>query len=241
MEEVKRRVLIDLFASPGTLLPIVVGMSALMYSWAVGGTPVANGVGVIGVLGGVGYFASRLILGLEAMTQRAYDAVMAKRQQEQDESLDHLEKLLYEDQDVRTEVELQHLRRLHATFAESCQGGTFVSTHPQLVDQVEQIFKASVGQLRRSLELYEYGQKLTGDAKYRTMDEREKVIAEVIETRDHLSATIEQFQSFATKRDQSELGQLRNELDETLRVARRTEERMSTFGQEKSYDESEFE
>ncbi len=111
-----------------------------------------------------------------------------------------------------------------------------------MVSQAEQIFNASVQQLERSLELYQISQKLTGKARGEILAERERVIREVIDTRDHLSATIEQFQTFATRRSQSELSQLREELDETLRVAKRTEERMAEIGhQQKTYDESEFE
>jgi hypothetical protein len=117
-----------------------------------------------------------------------------------------------------------------------------VVTHHQVVEQVEQIFRASVQQLRRSLELYQISQKLSGKTKADILAERERVIQEVIETRQHLGATIEQFQTFATRRNQSELSHLREELDETLRVARKTEQRMATIGQnETTYDESEFE
>src|SRR6056297_2853346 len=242
LEEVKRKVLIDLFASPGTLVPIVIGLSALMYSWAVGGVPAANGVGLMGILGGVGFFASRLVLGLEGMTKRAYEALLQSRQQQQDHSLDELERRLYGDQDHRTETVLRRLRELHRTFTASCRQQTVVAMHHAVIGQVEQIFNASVGQLRRSLELFQVSQKLTGKAQQDILSERERVIREVIETRDHLSITIEQFQSFVTRRNQSELSQLRDELDETLKVAQRTEERMAKIGQEKKiYDESEFE
>ena len=62
--------MLDLFASPGTLIPIVAGLSSLLYAWAVGGDPTAGAIGIVGVLGGAGHFASRLVLGLEDMTQR---------------------------------------------------------------------------------------------------------------------------------------------------------------------------
>ena len=35
--DVRRKVLLDLFASPGTLLPTVGGLSALILSWAIDG------------------------------------------------------------------------------------------------------------------------------------------------------------------------------------------------------------
>ena len=242
MDEVKRKVMIDLFASPGTLAPIVVGLTSLMYSWAVGGDPTANALGIMGVLGGAGYFASRLVLGLEGMTKRAYEAIAEHHRKKRNQALDELERQLHGDQDQRTETCLRNLRNLYDTFQQSCLEGRVVATHHQVVSQAEQIFNASVQQLERSLELYQISQKLTGKARGEILAERERVIREVIDTRDHLSATIEQFQTFATRRNQSELSQLREELDETLRVAKRTEERMAEIGhQQRTYDESEFE
>lgn len=242
MEDVKRKVLLDLFASPGTLAPIVAGASALMFSWAIGGNPVANGMGLVGILGGIGYFASRLVLGLEGMTQRAYQSLVAAQQAEQEQALDDLERRLGADHDPRTERVLRDLRQLHRTFGDRCKEQTVVAAHHALVGQVEQIFNASVSQLERSLELFHISQRLTGQSQIDILEERERVIDEVVETRDHLSATIEQFQTFVTRRNQSELSSLRDELDETLRVAKRTEQRMAELGQGvKSYDESEFE
>ena len=242
MDEVKRKVLLDLFASPGTLVPIVAGLSSLMYSWAVGGDPTANAIAIVGVLGGIGHFASRMVLKLEDMTQSAYEAILDRNQKEQDEALDELEERLRGDEDHRTETCLQDLRGLYETFRSGCSEGQMVVSHHQVVSQVEQVFQACVQQLRQSLELYEISQKLAGTAKNDILAERERVIQEVIDTRQHLGTTIEQFQTFATRRNQSDLSRLREELDETLRVARKTEQRMATIGQqETTYDESEFE
>jgi hypothetical protein len=234
--------MLDLFASPGTLIPIVAGLSSLMFSWAIGGDAMANAIGIVGVLGGVGHFASRLVLGLEDMTQRAYDAILDKHQQEQDRALDDLQERLKGDEDDRTETCLRELRRLYEAFRSGCSAGQMAGTYHQVVSQVEQIFRASVEQLQRSLQLYELSEKLSGQARMDILDERERVIQEVIETRGHLGRTIEQFQTFATRRDQSELSRLRDELDETLQVAQKTEQRMASFGQKEAvYDESEFE
>lgn len=242
LDDVKRKVWLDLFASPGTLVPVVVGVSSLMLSWAVGGDPTANAIGILGVLGGVGHFASRLVWGLEDMTQRAYQAMLDRNQQEQNEALDQLERKLSGDDDRRTETCLRDLRGLYVTFKNSCSEEQMVASHHRVVSQVEQIFRASVQQLQRSLELYEISQRLSVKSRVDILAERERVIQEVLETRAHLISTIEQFQSFAAQRDQSELGRLREELDETLRVARKTEERMATIGQkQKTYNESEFE
>jgi hypothetical protein len=213
-----------------------------MLSWAVGGSPTANAIGIFGVLGGVGHFASRLVLGLEAITQRAYEALLQRRQHEQNRELDELERQLSTDQDPRTDSCLRELRGLYETFQKSCTQGRTVATQHQVISQVEQVFQASVQQLRRSLQLYDISQELSPQSRAEILAERERVIEDVLETRAHLSATIEEFQSLVTRRDQSDLSRLREELDETLRVAKKTEERMAVIGRnEQSYDESEFE
>ena len=73
MDDVRRKVLLDIFAAPGVLLPLAGGLTALIASWAVGGNPALNFGGIAGILGGVGIMASRLILKLDRITQEAYD------------------------------------------------------------------------------------------------------------------------------------------------------------------------
>lgn len=229
MDEVRQKVMLDLFASPGTLIPVVVGVSALLLSWAIGGDAAANAIGIIGIMGGVGHFASRLVLGLESMTQRAYEAILQRDEKERKDSLDKLEADLRQDKDGRTDACLKQLRQLHDQFQSARAKNRLIASHPQLISRVEEIFDASVLQLQRSLELYELSQKLTGPAKKNALDEREQVITDVLETRDHMNAIIEQFHTFTIRRESSELGRLRSELDETLQVAKRTEERMSAI------------
>ena len=233
--------MLDLFASPGTLIPIVVGASSLMFSWAIGGDPVANAIGIIGVMGGIGHFASRLVFGLESMTKRAYDAMLTRDRDKRDASLDELERKLKQDDDRRTEQCLKELRTLVEMFTQETKRNTLTAKHHRLVSQVEEIFNASVEQLAKSWELHQLGKKLTGQAKEKVLRQREQVIQEVIETRDHLAKTMEQMQSLSSGPNKSELMLLRKELDETLLVAKRTQERMSQIdNSERTYHESDF-
>ena len=72
--------------------------------------------------------------------------------------------------------------------------------------------------------------------------ERKRVIAEVGTTIDHLGSTIQQFHTFRIENTDSELSKLRQELDATMQVARRAEERVSGLGTSvRDYDPKEFE
>jgi hypothetical protein len=55
--------------------------------------------------------------------------------------------------------------------------------------------------------------------------------------------TVERYNALQAKRDDNDndLAKLREELDATIEVARRADERMESLGESKSYDEKEFE
>ena len=82
MDEVKRKVYLDIFASPFSLLPLGGGLTALLASWAVGGNPTITMAGVAGVLGSIGITMSRLILGVENLTEKAYEYELQKQQKD---------------------------------------------------------------------------------------------------------------------------------------------------------------
>ena len=64
MDSVRKKVLLDLFASPWSVVPIAGGLSAWLLSWAVDGHMALNMAGLIGVMGGIGVMATRVIFGL---------------------------------------------------------------------------------------------------------------------------------------------------------------------------------
>ena len=97
MKEVRRKVLLDLFASPLTLLPIVGGLTVLLAAWATRSAPLTF-AGLAGILGGIGVFANRMIFGLEKLTNRAHEYVLEQQQQLQVESLRALEGKLRKEQ-----------------------------------------------------------------------------------------------------------------------------------------------
>ncbi len=242
MDDVKRKVLLDLFASPLTLLPVVGGVTALLASWAIGGDPVLTFGGLAGILGGIGMFSSRIIFGLEKMTNQAYQYVLQKQQASQQAALERLYKKLQADRDPRTERLLTQLQSLYDDLKRDVEQGKIKITAHQVLDGVDNVFQVCVDYLDRSFRLWETAGRMKGAAREQVLRQREELIAEVARSCDHLEQTINQLNETATERDKSDLAQLRAELDETIRVARRAEERAEALGDEgKSYDISEFE
>ena len=241
MDEVKKKVLLEVFASPWTVLPAAAGFSAWMLSWAMDGSMFLNFAGLAGVLGGLGMLATRLIFGLEQITEKAYVFVNEKQRQEQEAALDALDKKLRRDKDPRTQDLLRQLRHLYASFQSDAQQGKITGTTHPILSNVDRLFRAAVSHLERSYELWRTIKRMKGDARESLRQERDDIIQEVADTVEHLGRTIRQFHTFKSKEGESELVKLRQELDETMRVARRAEERVAALHEQRDYDPAEFE
>jgi len=241
MDQVKKKVLLDLFASPLTVLPVAGGLSAWMLSWAIDGSLWLNLGGLVGVLGGLGLLATRLIFGLEQITARAHEYQHQQQREEQEDKLDRLRSQLRRDDDPRTQTYLRTLRDLYDGLQEDVASGKLTRRAGIVLGQVDKLFQAAVKHLEHSYHLWKTAKRLSGSARQKLNDEREQVIQEVKETVEHLSKAIEQFHSFRVQENEAELAKLREELDATMQVARRAEERVAELDDERAYSEEDFE
>jgi hypothetical protein len=231
MDDVRRKVLLDIFAAPGALLPLAGGLTALMVSWAVGGNSALNFGGVAAMLGGFGIMASRLILKLDRITQDAYDYFVQKQRSQQEDALEKLEQRLLLDQDPRTQTTLRTLRHLYGRLKEKIDSGKVTPAAYGVIEGVDSLFQSCVKQLEASVDLWETAQTVRGSARRAMLEQREQLVQEVTDAVEHLGKTVERFHELETERNRSELGRLRRELDESMRVAREAERRTAELTQ----------
>ncbi len=242
MDEVKRKVYLDLFASPVTLLPTVMGITTLLGSWALGGQPALTFGGLSGILIGGGLFCSRLIFGLDKLTEQAYQYAREKQQKEQIDSLRQLHKRLKEDNDPRTERLLNRLWTLYKMLQQDVEDGKIKVGANDVFEGVHRMFHVCLDHLDRSFDLWTTSQKMSRSARQGVLAQRETVLAEVESACDHLEKTIDELHGFLTEQAQTSLTELRDELNETIQAARKAEQRTrSLMEQNRSYDETEFE
>ncbi len=241
MDDVRRKVWLDIFAAPGVLLPLAGGLTALIASWAVGGNPALNFGGIAGILGGVGIMASRLILKLDRITQEAYDYFVQKQRSQQEQALEKLEQRLLLDQDSRTQTSLRTLRHLYGRLKEKVDSGTVTPAAYGVIEGVDKLFQSCVKQLESSADLWETAQNMRGSARKAMLEQREQLVQEVTEAVEHLGQTVERFHELETGRHRSELGRLRRELDESMRVAREVERRTAELTQPSQLESEQWE
>lgn len=238
--DVRKKIFLDLFAAPSTLLPVVGGLSLVVLGWALDLGSAVEFVGVLGVLGGLGLAATRLIFGIEQITNRAYQYVQEQEKKKREKELDGLDRLLVRDGEPRTQSALREARLHYRSLAEDVEAGRVAGNAQEVLDKVESMFQACTGQLRRSYELWSAARTMSGAARQRVLKQREALVQEVVGSVEHLGRMIEQLRAASAGAGERDLGHLRQELDEAIEVARRTEQRLAGW-EKKPYSEKEFE
>ena len=225
MQDVNKKVLLDLFAAPSTVLPAAFGITGLLAGWALSSATIAM-IGILGVVAGVGMLATRLIFGLDKITNRAYQTLVEKEEERIHADLDALDQDLTKDGDPRTQESLRELRQLYDEFHKDIRDGKTSGPTGHVVEKVEQVFQACIEQLKRSYEMYTSSHSMLRRARQLREDERDEVIMEVRKTVTHLGKVINEFHSMQKGKGTSNLQSLRKELETTMKVAKDTESRM---------------
>ena len=224
------------------MLPVVGGISAGLLSWATGGSSYLTGAAIAGVLGGVGWMLTRMIFQIESLTEEAMQAQLDAALRTENEELDELARKLRTDRDHRTQDYLTLLRSLRADFEEASHTPGKKIRSAQVREQVGQVFRAAVSQLQQSYKLWELSENLVGDTRNKILEDREQVIGEIETTIDRMNEAIKQFKSLMQTDGNIDLAKMRDELDATMKIAKRTEERMRDIEQpQTNYDIKEFE
>jgi len=229
-DEVRKKVLIDLFASPLTLVPLVAGLTTTIFSWVVGSAPLAA-IGFMGALAGIGIFLTRLIFGVDKITENAYKQILHEHESKKTDELEELYSDLKKDKDPRPEECLKELCHLHKELKlkeKELMGR-------EIIDNFESVFESCIAQIKETHVLWQRGRGTTGELKKSLKERRENLVVDVVNKTKQLSGLI---QSSSLK-----MGLNRNEslkeFEQLMLIAKRTEQRLSSIGSE-TYDAKEF-
>ncbi|MEM9700988.1 MAG: hypothetical protein AAF907_00935 [Planctomycetota bacterium] len=226
--EVRKQATLDLIVSPWTLGPALLGGTALAVGWA-GGDPTWVFAGFGGLMAGAGMLATRWLTQIESITADAWQKLIAEEKSDREEELDKLDRALQRDGDPSSQKLLRALRTIRNGLEADEAAGKLAGAGAIVKDRAEEVFAACVAQLRHSLELDETARKLAGSARRELRDDRQAILKDVGETVRHLSSTVAEVRESPIKRRDGDLSRLREELDATMEVARRTEARLNAL------------
>ena len=226
LKDFRSRIASELLWAPSVALPMVAGVSAWLISWAIGGAAALNITGLVLVLGSVGWLATRVIFLTDDVAAKIIRDDAEKVIKDEENKLDQLQSRLTSDRDPRTTDYLTLLRTCRSEFEEFAKSPGIVIQGQEIVKQVRQLFWSATEQLEQSLKLHALAERLSGVEKKKVHEQRENKLGEIRESIEHMQSAVKHYQELMNKEQQSDLGSLRDELDASLRVAKRTEERM---------------
>ncbi len=233
--QIRRKVFLRLLGHPVVIAPLVLGVSTAIAVWTFNWPP---GLGwfaaAAGVLASVGVYLTRVILD-DGKTARSVIADCEQRDQlSAQAALDDLDRrLVAADNDPRPETALRDLRALvHAM--DDYAGGADGLEAPVVVDvrsRVQQIFDSSVRSLEQTLQLGDTAKALNlPEARKPLLEQRERIIADIQAGVKQLAGTLAALQRIgAGAQSTRELSRLRDELDQSLAIATRVEERLNSL------------
>ena len=226
LADLRSRIAGELIWAPSVVLPIVAGASSWFLSWAVSGSVALNIAGLAGVLVGVGWLATRVIFLSDDVAAKVLRDEAARIKQAEEEKLDDLLVRLRSDRDYRTKDFLTLLRTCRNDFEEFAKQPGIAIQSQEIVKQVRQLFWASTQQLEQSLQMHGLAERLSGDQRKRMLGQREQVLQDIQESIDHMQSAVKHYQELMNKETRADLSTLRDELDASIRIAKKTEERI---------------
>jgi len=236
LDDLRKRIINELFVAPSVVLPMVGGVTAWLLSWAAGGIDWLNGAGLVGVLVGVGWFATRFIFQMDAISEKVLRDQVAEQIQKEESILDALASRLLADRDARTENYLMLLRANRAELERIAQTPGIQIRSMEIVKQARQLFWAAIEQLEQSLQTYHLAQRLSGQEKQRVLEQREGFLREASESAEHLQNAVQTFRIFVDRHQERDMDTLQKELSESLLAAKRSEERMRELERVPDYE-----
>ena len=234
----RKRVFLRLLGSPVTVIPFMLGMTTMTASWALDWKPgIGLFAGLAGILAAAGAFVTRLLLDGDRVTREVATALEREEQEARQRSLDELDhRLATADEDPRPETALRDLRALVKAFEENSDdyyrfnAGSAIEIH----SRIGQLFDRCVESIQQTERLWQTAEKInTPAARKPILQQREKIIEEVQASIKQLSNALVALQTLgAGDRSNADLARLRDELDQSLAVAKTVEERVNDLVKE---------
>jgi hypothetical protein len=103
--------------------------------------------------------------------------------------------------------------------------------------QLDHLFWTAIKQLEYSLKLFHQADRLVDGQRIHVLQERESVILELQSSVDRMRQATTHFRQWSNSEQGLDLKPLQDELDASMRVAKRTEERMRELELEHNHNE----
>jgi hypothetical protein len=225
--DIRKKVLVDIFAAPSSLFPIVLGSSLSLISWAGELSAYYFFGGFSGILIGFGLMATRLIFNIEGLTEKAFNEWKQQAEKEAENKLDELFIQLSETKSTKDEDLLREVRLLFNTYKENVISGK-IANNLEISEKFLKLFNGCVQQLQESYDLWKSAKLFNGDLRKDTQKKRDVLLKDVNISVSLFAKTLCELLTIKNSRS-SDLSELRSELDGSIEIIKKTEERLANL------------
>ena len=238
MNPIKKKILLDIFATPWTIAPTTIGGSLLLFSWGVGLGVMWGFVGFMGIVAGVGAVATNFLFNMEKIGERAIQAMKDEAIHKKETELDDLEEFLSKrtyrrksgwdrDQHLRDRDYLRELRSVYIDFERDVSDGKiskFVSM--EAISQLRDLYSATLNSLRTARKMWENAFDAEGRAQKILFEKWNSLMDDINKSVTRITETVGEMRTMGVASQNQDLNKLGDELTRSLEVARRTEQRI---------------
>ncbi len=232
LAKIRRKFVVRTAKSKDTGFPIGIGIALLIAAVTLNMSPILMAllplVGAILLVAGIGSLTTRLFRGLRRFATGTFKRFFESNKSKQQRQLAELEQRLIHDGEPRTEYLLRKLSQLYDRLQKDVQSGELTFVAKEVLANVDRVNTLCIDNLDESHQLWEQA-LASPHLRESKLTQREAVIQEVVESVQHLETVVHRLQEQSLNRNRMKLKQLRTELDETLDVARRVEERTAAI------------
>lgn len=237
MDSVRKKVLLDLFVTPATVISGTLGVTFVLLSTMFSGNMFMPGLFLI--LSSLGIMGTNCIFNLEKTTKSAIEELHRIKSKEQKRRLDILDANLVKDKDPRDQTALRNMRAVYESFKCDFKNGKIplAVSYSSLIDGIDEIFIESIYKLERSFEMWKVSRKTSGDLRDEILEQRDLMIQEVEESSVVLINSINEIRDLKIKSDNKSMVSLRDQLVKQLDIAKATHQSLESLNFEKDYSE----
>ena len=235
MTDLRSRVWRRLFGSKQFIIPAAVAVGTGCIAVISGGVWIA--VSAAFALIAAGSVVLKLAAGAEQLEKVALNDEASDKRSQEDRRLNDLQKRLRSDRDFRTKDCFQLASQARTDFFSLIQKANGSFALLQFGQQFDQLFWATIEQLEHSLQLYEQADRLVDARRKEILAERERVVDKLIGAADRLRNVVDRIRSTATHDREAELSSLSKELDDSLEIAKRVDQRLTELESQPNRDE----
>lgn len=222
MNELRKKIITDLFISPMTIVPATIGGSLMLLSLVAGF--IYGFVGFCFLLISFGIGINNCLFNYDKTSKQTIEKIEKEKQIERNNKLDELDVKLSSDRDPRDQKFLRDLRAIYDTFIEDIKAGKItIAAGLSIRNQIDEVFNQCVQQLEFQYELLVRSRKFNGKLKDDLLKQRNNVLDEIEKSVFNLTDVISEVGNLGVKAKSNQLSLLKDRLNIQLNAAKEAE------------------